>query len=66
MIASTNEMRDKILTKVEQELVRVKAAYVQDNIVLHNVLANTMIHSWNNIVELVSSVSVRGCLYLLI
>ena len=41
-------------------------AYIQDNIVSHNVLASSIIHSWNNLVELVSSVSVRGCHYLLI
>ena len=41
-------------------------AYVQDNIVCHNVLATTTLHSWNNLVELVSRVSVKDSHYLLI
>jgi len=41
-------------------------AYVQDNIVCHNVLATSTISSWNNLVELVSRVSVHDSHYLLI
>ncbi len=41
-------------------------AYVQENIVCYNVLESTMIHSWNNIVEIVSSVSIKDRNYLLI
>lgn len=41
-------------------------AYVQENIVCYNVLESTMIHSWNNIVEIVSACSIKDRNYLLI
>lgn len=41
-------------------------AYVQDNIVCHNVLVTTTLQSWNNLVELVSRVKVKDSHYLLI